>query len=259
MQMDDINFLRSVYFERKRMLDEYETKKELCDRKKELYDKLKNDSDIKKFEGIRSHVINESTLLGFVVKENGTYDRILNLPKVKAFCDLEKEIHNLEREIQELTTQLIANRCLGGVNLATMQIDGCQHELCTMTGILSKKPTSILRKEAFNYETQESEVLYEAGFMPGDFFAYRCLDCNFELPIAVPIENVSEFESTHKIIYGFRHEPSYMQQRYYELLVNHSFDEAYQILKEEIERGEDYEYLKHTISTRKKEKQMKKI
>lgn len=259
MQMDDIDSLRNIYFERKRMLDEYRAKKELCDRKKELYNKLKNDSDIKKFEDIRSQVTHESTLLGFIIEENGTYDRILNLPKVKAFCDLEKEIHNLERKIKELTTLLIANRCLGGVNLPTMQIPACQHELCTMTGILSKKPTSVLRKEAFNYETQETEALYDAGFMSGDFFAYRCLDCGLEMPIAVPIESVLEFESTHKIIYGFRYEPYFMQQRYYELLINHSFDEAYQILKEEIERGEDYEYLKHTISTRKKEKQMKKI
>lgn len=252
MQLDDINFLRSVYLEKSRMLNEYREKKELCDRKRELYNNLKKDLDIKKFEDIRSHVTHESTLLGFIVEENGTYERILNSPKIKAFCDLEKEIHNLEREIQELTTLLIANRCLGGVNLATMQITDCKHELCTMTGILSKKPTSILRKEALNYETQKTELLYDAGFMSGDFFAYRCLDCGLEMPIAVPIESVLEFESTHKVIYGFRHEPYFMQQRYYELLVNHSFDEAYQILKEEIERGENYEYLKHTISTRKK-------
>lgn len=36
MQLDDINFLRSVYLEKNRMLDEYRAKKELRNRKIEL-------------------------------------------------------------------------------------------------------------------------------------------------------------------------------------------------------------------------------
>jgi len=259
MQIKDIDLLKSIYLERKKMLDEYNTKKELCAKKRELYIKFKNDPKIKKFESIKSHVIHETSLLGFIVKENGTYDRILDSPNIKRFCELEDEICSLEREIEELRTQLIANRCLFNINIPAMQIDTCQHELCTMTGILSKNPTSVLRREALNYETQEMELLYDAGFMSGEFFAYRCLDCDLEKPIAVPIECVPEFETTHKIIYGFRNEPHFMQQRYYELLINHSFDEAYQILKEEIEHGMDYEYLTQTIATRKREKQMKKV
>lgn len=257
MEIKDINLLKSTNLERKRMLEEYNSKKELYAKKKQLYTELQSDQRIQKFESIRCHVIHETSLLGFIVKENGTYDRMLNSSNVKSFLDLEKEIYSLEEEIGELKKQLIVKRCLFDINFPAMKIDNCQHELCTMTGILSKNPSYFLRREALNYETQEIELLYDAGFMEGEFFAYRCLDCDLEKTIAVPIECIQEFEATHKIIYGFRYSPQYMQQKYYKLLLTHSFPEAYKILKEEIERGMDYEYLKKTIATRKKVMQKK--
>lgn len=254
MQSKDIDLLRHTYSERKKMLDEYTSKKKLCAKKSDLYNTLKNAPDIRKFEKIRSYVTNETTLLGFVIKENGTYDRISDSPNIRRFLKLEDEIISLENEIRVLHNQLIVNKCLFSINIPAMKIDNCNHELCTMTGIFSKSPMSFSKKEVINYETQETEFLYDVGFMPGDFFAYHCLDCDLEKHVAVPIESVVEFESTHKIIYGFRYDPRLLQQRYYELLIDYSFNEAYEILKEEIERGANFEYLKQTIATRKKEK-----
>ena len=251
MQIKDIDILKRVNLEIKEMLEEYTLKKALYAVKKKLHMELQNNSRIKKFEEIRSHV-NGTSLLGFIVKENGTYDRILNSPNIQSFLDLKHEIHSLESEIIKLEKELILRRSFFDVSLPPMKIDDCQHELCTMTGILSRDSSYFLRKEVLNYATKKVELLYDAGFMEGDFFAYRCLECDLEKTIAVPIECIEEFESTHKIIYGFRSSSNYMQQKYYKLLIDHSFGEAYEILKDEVERGMDYEYLKKTIAIRKK-------
>lgn len=221
MNKENIKQLKTIYYQMKEMIELRKTKERLYERKLDTLYSLQNQS--------------------------------YSEEKQKSMDKLRREIFALEDEIKQLSDKLHKDSSFFEPNVPALKINNCQHEMCTLVCLLSDNPTSSISKpiKVLNYQTQEIDLLYESNFDSGEYFAYHCLDCDSNELIAVPIEASLEFESSHKIIKGFRQSPHYLQRRYYKLLLSHSFEEAYELLKKEVERGLDYEYLTKFIENRK--------
>ena len=153
------------------------------------------------------------------------------------------EYEKLSQMFDEMEEQYpFCKRCIGPtvkdylIRLTPLKNDNCQHEVCTMVGLMSKDSEFVLYTDnpyVFNWKTKKVELCNKELLDREEYLCYYCLECDMEIPIVVLLEDVSKFEETHKVIYGFR--SNYMQDEYYQLLQLYSTDEAYEILKDKIE------------------------